>query len=126
VVCTNFKYTENVYPFIVSVKALFGVYLMVRKIPVKSGSHRFTQKRSDIDIIADILSAAKRGAKKTPIMYGCNLSHSQLQVYLQILHEMKLLVFNSKEEGAEQNYFKTTSKGLKFLDAYRALKRLMT
>jgi predicted transcriptional regulator len=95
------------------------------KIRVKSKSHRLVRKRSDIDIMANILSAAKRGSKKTHIMYECNLSHSQLQVYLQILSEMELLVSHSKKEEKKRSYFKTTSKGFKFLDAYRTLKRLM-
>ena len=107
-------------------EALFGVYLMASKIRVKSGFHRSVRKRSDIDIIANILSAAKKGAKKTRIMYSCNLSHSQLKVYLQILREMGFLASHSKKEDAKLNYFETTSNGFKFLDAYHALKSLMT
>ena len=99
---------------------------MASKIRVRSESHRLVRKRSDIDIMANILSVAKKGAKKTPIMYKCNLSHSQLQVYLQILNEMGFLASHSKKEGAKLNYFKTTSKGFEFLDAYRVLKSLMT
>ncbi|MGD9130663.1 MAG: winged helix-turn-helix domain-containing protein [Candidatus Bathyarchaeota archaeon] len=99
---------------------------MANKIRVRSESQRFARKRSDIDIMANILTVAKKGAKKTRIMYNCNLSHSQLQLYLQILREMELLTFYSKKEGAKQNYFETASKGLEFLDAYRALKSLMT
>jgi predicted transcriptional regulator len=99
---------------------------MASKKRVRSNSNRFVRKRSDIDIMANILSAAKRGAKKTRIMYKCNLSHSQLQVYLQILLEMGFLSSSPKKEGAKQNYFKTTSKGFEFLDAYRTLKSLMT
>jgi len=99
---------------------------MVNEILVKSGFHRSVRKRSDIDIMANILSTAKKGAKKTPIMYRCNLSHSQLQVYLQILCEMGFLASHSKKEGAKLNYFATTSKGFEFLDAYHALKSLMT
>jgi predicted transcriptional regulator len=106
--------------------ALFGVYLMTSKIRVRTEPHRVVRKRSDIDIMANVLSAAKKGAKKTRIMYSCNLSHSQLQVYLQILLEMGFLASNSKKGDAKLNYFKTTSKGLEFLDAYRALKSLMT
>jgi predicted transcriptional regulator len=99
---------------------------MASKIRVESEPHRSVRKRSDIDIMANILSAAKKGARKTRIMYRCNLSHNQLQVYLQILREMGFLAFHSKKEGAKQNYFKTASKGFEFLDAYRALKSLMT
>jgi predicted transcriptional regulator len=107
-------------------ETFFGVYLMASKIRVKSESHRVVRKRSDIDIMANILSATNKGAKKTRIMYKCNLSHSQLQVYLQILREMGFLASHSEKEGIKRNYFKTTPKGFKFLDAYRALKSLMS
>ena len=99
---------------------------MANKMRVRSEPHRLIRKRSDIDIMANILSVAKRGTKKTRIMYRCNLSHSQLQVYLQILREMGFLAFHSKKEDSELNGFKTTSKGFEFLDAYRVLKSLMT
>jgi predicted transcriptional regulator len=99
---------------------------MSSKIRIKSESHRLVRKRSDVDIMANILSAAKKGSKKTRIMYGCNLSHNQLQVYLQILNEMELLVSHSKNEKKKQSYFITTSKGFRFLEAYRALRSLMT
>jgi predicted transcriptional regulator len=124
--CINVKYAEIAYPITVLDEALFGVYLMVSKIRVNSDSHRLFRKRSDIDIMANILGAANKGAKKTRIMYRCNLSHSQLQVYLQILREMGFLASHSKREDAKLNYFKTTSKGFKFLDAYHVLKSLMT
>jgi predicted transcriptional regulator len=99
---------------------------MASQIRAKSNSYPWVRKRSDIDIMANILSEANKGTKKTRIMYRCNLSHSQLQIYLQVLRNMGLLASHSKKEGAKMNYFKTTSKGLKFLDTYRALKSLMT
>lgn len=99
---------------------------MVSKMRVRSDAHRLVRKRSDIDIMANILSVANKGTKKTRIMYRCNLSHSQLQVYLQILREMGFLASHSKKEDAKLNYFETTSKGFEFLDTYRALKSLMT
>jgi predicted transcriptional regulator len=99
---------------------------MASKIRVRSDAHRLFRKRSDIDIMANILSVAKKGAKKTRVMYRCNLSHSQLQVYLQILSEMGFLASHPKKEGVKLNYFETTSKGFKFLDAYQVLKSLMS
>jgi len=99
---------------------------MASEIRAKSNSFLWVRKRSDIDIMANILSEANKSTKKTRIMYRCNLSHSQLQVYLQVLRDMGFLVSHSKKEGAKLNYFRTTSKGFKFLDAYRALKSLMT
>ena len=99
---------------------------METKIRSRSISSLGVRKRSDIDIMANILSVAKKGTKKTRIMYRCNLSHRQLQVYLQLLLDMEFLTFLQKKEGAKLNCFRTTSKGFKFLDAYHTLKGLMT
>jgi predicted transcriptional regulator len=78
-----------------------------------------SRKRSDIDIMASILGEARKGARKTRIMYRCNLSHRQLHVYLRLLLGMDFLGFRS-------NVYEVTAKGFKFLDAYRTLKALMT
>ena len=75
------------------------------------------RKRSNIDIIASILSEARRGSRKTGIMYRCNLSHRQ-EVYLKLLLGMGFLVSRS-------DLFITTAKGRKFREAYCALKELM-
>ncbi len=83
-----------------------------------SKSSGLVRKRSDIDIMANILSEALRGARKTRIMYRCNLSHRQLQAYLKLLLDMGFLTSSS-------NSFGTTLKGRKFLDAYGTLKALM-
>ncbi len=77
-----------------------------------------SRKRSNIDIIASILSEARRGSRKTGIMYRCNLSYKQLEAYLKLLSGMRFLVPRS-------DLFITTAKGLKFLEAYRTLKELM-
>ena len=87
---------------------------------------RRTRKRSDTDIMASILNEAHKGSRKTRIMYRCNLSHRQLQVYLELLLGMGFLVSRSGKDSSELGLFKTTAKGLKFLDAYRTLKALMT
>jgi len=87
--------------------------------------HRI-RKRSDIDVMASILSEAHKGARKTRVMYRCNLSHRQLQVYLELLLDMEFLTSHSEKDSDELGLFKTTTKGLKFLDAYRTLKALMT
>ena len=92
---------------------------MSSNFQVESGSSRRLRKRSEVDIMANILSEAHRGARKTRIMYRCNLSHRQLQVYLKLLLGLGLLESRS-------NLFKTTVKGRKFVDAYRTLKALMS
>jgi len=84
-----------------------------------------SRKRGDIDIIASILGEARKGARKTRIMYRCNLSHRQLQVYLKFLLDMKLLMLISEERESKTNFYQATTKGRNFLDAYCKLKELM-
>ena len=88
-------------------------------------SYSFREKRSDIDIIADILIKAKEDTIKTRIMYKCNLSHRQLITYLNLLLKIGLLDSHSNEKSNKQ-YFRTTSKGSKFLSTYSKLKSLMS
>jgi len=92
---------------------------MSSRVQVESGLSRRLRKRSDMDITASILSEARGGARKTRIMYRCNLSHKQLQAYLKLLLSMGLLASSS-------DLFQTTAKGRKFVEAYRTLKALMT
>jgi predicted transcriptional regulator len=84
-----------------------------------------SRKRSRIDIIASMLGEARKGARKTRIMYRCNLSHRQLQVYLKFLLDMKLLMSISEERESKTNFYQATTKGRSFLDAYCKLKELM-
>jgi predicted transcriptional regulator len=93
---------------------------------VKLSYPRRIRKSSDIDVMASILKEAHEGARKTRIMYRCNLSHMQLKVYLKLLLDMRFLTSNSEKNSNELDLFKTTARGLKFLDAYRTLKALMT
>ena len=95
-------------------------------IHVESRHSRRSRKRSDIDIMASILNEAHKGAKKTHIMYRCNLSHRQLQVYLKLLSGMGFLVSSSEKDNSELDLFETTAKGFEFLDAYHTLRDLMT
>ena len=99
---------------------------MTSRIKGELTHSRRIRKRSDIDIMARILNEAHKGAKKTHIMYRCNLSHRQLQVYLKLLLGIELLVSRSEKDNSELDLFETTAKGFKFLDAYRTLKALMT
>jgi len=75
--------------------------------------------RSRTDIVSQILDAANGGSTKTKIMYKAYLSYAQLKEYLSILVENGLLEY---EEG-EQKY-KTTSKGIKFMQVYQHMDSL--
>jgi len=91
----------------------------------KLSSSIYLKKRSDIDIIADILIEAKEDTLKTRIMYKCNLSHRQLKIYLNLLVEIGLLKSHSNEEN-NSRYYEITAKGLKLLKIYSKLKDLMS
>ena len=74
-------------------------------------------KRDRLEIIAEILQAAKNGAKKTRIMYQCNLSYRQTKRFLTYLLKTRFLRIG--------NSYHTTEKGLKFLQAYQTLEFLL-
>ena len=69
--------------------------------------------RSKLDIIADILEAASRNAKKTHIMYQANLSYKVLKKYLKKMKEASLISF-----VCEEQCYTLTNKGKDFLGAY--------
>jgi predicted transcriptional regulator len=80
------------------------------------------KQRSRTDIIGDILDAANgpSGLGKTKMMYKAFLSYAQLKEYLPVLTENRLLHF---DEDAQT--FKTTEKGLKFLNTYYRIGEVM-
>src|SRR3972149_6551807 len=67
--------------------------------------------RSRLDIMANVLQASVGGAKKTHIMYRCNLSFKQLQTYLDLLIDRKLLEVKSEGEGGNGSFYEITQKG---------------
>ena len=69
--------------------------------------------RSGIDIMGEILDAAneKGGVGKSRIMYKAFLSYAQLKEYSRVLTENNLLNYDAYTQT-----FKTTEKGLRFLD----------
>ena len=75
-------------------------------------------KRDRLKIIAEILQAAKNGAKKTHIMYQCNLSYHQTKKFLTFLLETGFIRIG--------NSYDTTEKGLRFLQTYQTLELLNT
>jgi predicted transcriptional regulator len=76
--------------------------------------------RSTIDIASDVLEAANGGASKIEIMYKALLSYNQMKVYVNFLNEKGLLVYDNNQHG-EAHTFRTTEKGLRFLEIYNRL-----
>jgi predicted transcriptional regulator len=69
--------------------------------------------RSKLQIIADILSVASKGAKKTWIMYQANLSYALLNRYLTEVMDAGLVSFVGSGDC-----YKITRKGQEFLDKF--------
>jgi len=67
-----------------------------------------------LQIIADILTVVRNGARKTKIMYQANLSYSLLNQYLDYAMETDLISVSSENKG----YYIITSKGFEFLEKY--------
>jgi predicted transcriptional regulator len=73
--------------------------------------HRY-KRRSSVEILYDILQAAAPGLKKTPLLFRVNLNPRILEKYLDFCLKNGLI----EHEG---RVFKTTDKGLKFVESYK-------
>jgi len=68
-----------------------------------------SKHRNRLQIIADVLSIARQGAKKTPIMYQANLSYRLLDRYIREVLNAGLVNFG------DGNRYVLTAKGREFL-----------
>lgn len=69
-------------------------------------------KRSDIEIVAHMLSLAQKDTKKTHLMYQTNLCYRQLVYYMNFLLEKDFL---ENKNGNSGNCYCITDKGKEFL-----------
>ena len=76
-------------------------------------------RRSNIEIIADMLRVGENGAGKTEIMYTANMSFSQIQRYLRYLVEQGFV--NRVEMDGTVAAYQVTDTGLKLLKAIDSL-----
>jgi predicted transcriptional regulator len=81
------------------------------------------KRRDKLYIIAEILEIAKDGALKTQIMYRANLSFTQLNDYLGFMLQINLL---AKTKRSGKDIYKSTERGLDFLQRYREIAELLT
>jgi predicted transcriptional regulator len=80
---------------------------------------RKTKYRSRTELASHILEAANGGATKTKIMYKAFLSYAQLKEYLVMLIQNDLMAHDS------EGIYRTTSKGIGFLETSRQLDVLL-
>ena len=73
-------------------------------------------RRSNIEIIAEILRLGQSNAGKTRIMYIVNMSHLQLEKYINFLEEGEFLQRTQSERSAAgSTKYHTTAKGKRLL-----------
>ena len=70
-------------------------------------------RRTSIEIIAEILKLGKAGVGKTHVMYSVNMSHTQLEKYISFLVEREFL---QPVQSPNAVKFHTTAKGKELLN----------
>lgn len=81
------------------------------------------RRRSNIEIIADMLRVGENGAGKTEIMYTANLSYSQIQKYLEYLVNQGFV--NKVNMDNTMVAYQVTENGFKLLKAIDTLMEIM-
>jgi predicted transcriptional regulator len=76
------------------------------------------KRRAPHEIIMEILKLAKKGTKKTDIMYRARLSFDMLEKYLNALKEADFITEKS-------NIWKTTKKGFHVIKACEICQRFV-
>ena len=84
---------------------------------------KINQRRSNIEIIAEMLQIGENGAGKTKIMYNANLSYTQIQKYLGFLMSQGFI--DKMEMGNPSVTYQVTESGLKLLESINGLMEML-
>ena len=84
---------------------------------------RINNRRSNIEIIADMLRTGENGAGKTEIMYSTNMSYSQIQKYLGFL--MSHGFITKVKVGNPVVTYQVTDPGLKLLKSIDSVMEML-
>ena len=107
---------------------VIGVNVLVLIGEGEEGANRMaaTNKRRDRhDIVAEILTTARGGKIKTHIMYRAKLSYSQINEYLNLLIKKGFLEnMTIKRKRQTITMYKTTIKGIEFLDHLESINKI--
>ena len=82
-----------------------------------------SRRRSNIEIIADMLRVGENGAGKTEIMYSANMSYSQIQKYLGFLMAQGFI--DRMKMGNPSVTYQVTDNGLKLLQLINRIKEML-
>ena len=84
---------------------------------------KMNNRRSNIEIIADMLKVGGNGAGKTEIMYSANMSYSQLQKYLGFLMSQGFI--NKVEVGNPVVTYQVTELGVKLIKSIDSVMEIL-
>ena len=84
---------------------------------------KINRRRSNIEIIAEMLRTGENGAGKTEIMYSANMSFSQIQRYLDYLVSQGFI--NRVNMDNTMVAYQVTDSGLKLLKAIDTLMAML-
>ncbi len=84
---------------------------------------KINRRRSNIEIIAEMLKVGENGAGKTKIMYNANLSYTQIQKYLAFLLGQGFI--DKMEIGNPSVTYKVTDSGLRLLNSINSVKEML-
>lgn len=82
--------------------------------------------RGWLEIIEFILLMCENGARKTHVMYRCNLNSKQINQYLEFLLDSEMLETIQERPSSKRHIYKTTDLGKKFIAHYKELASLFT
>ena len=80
---------------------------------------RVNWRRSNIEIIAEMLKVGENGAGKTKIMYNANLSYTQIQKYLGYLMGQGFI--DKIQMGNPSVTYRVTESGLRLLKSINSV-----
>ena len=89
----------------------------------QSGNLPVGQRRSNVEIIAEILRIGLHGAGKTEIMYTANMSYAQIQRYLDYLMGHGFIARRDRT-GMITSYH-VTGEGVKLLQTIESLLKML-
>lgn len=84
---------------------------------------KVNQRRSNIEIIAEMLKVGENGAGKTRIMYNANLSYTQIQKYLGFLMSQGFI--DKVAVGNPSVTYQVTENGLKLLESINSVMEML-
>jgi predicted transcriptional regulator len=98
-----------------------------RQVPGREAGPPFPgvigRRRSNIEIIADMLRVGENGAGKTEIMYTANMSYSQIQKYLEYLVNHGFI--NKVQVDNTMVAYRVTDSGFKLLRVIDTLMKML-